>query len=134
MSGVITVAVSVCLFDDISLTSYPIESEIKAHVIFPILGSAYIAAISNKKKKIIAACIFISTIRNPKDPEISSQAKKILASHTPTSELVKKAKSVLVSRLNINEKNGTLEEAFSQNELDKIYTEFYMKHSINGNA
>lgn len=128
------VPVSVCVFDDIAITSYPIKSSYKAHEVYQKLGNFYLASISNEKKKMIAACVFISSIKDSKSRELAIIAKEIFEKNTHTKEQQKQAKSLLVSRVNINEMNGTIVNAFSQKELDKIFTEFFINYSTNGSS
>ncbi|AFI89734.1 MULTISPECIES: hypothetical protein [Pectobacterium] len=128
------IPISVCVFDDISITSYPIKIDCNAHEVYPECGNFYLASISNEKKKIIAACVFISSIKDSKSHELASIAKEIFEKNTHTEEQHKQAKKLLVSRLNINDMNGTIVEVLSQNELDIIFTDFYINNSTNGSA
>ncbi|EKF7120915.1 negative control protein of sporulation, partial [Escherichia coli] len=123
------IPVRVCVFDDISITSYPIKSNYNAHEAYPDFGNFYLASIINEKKKIIAACVFISSIKDSKSRELAAIAKEIFEKNIHTKEQHKQAKNLLVSRVNINYTNGTIVDAFSQKELDRIFTEFYMNYS-----
>ncbi|HFZ9217077.1 TPA: hypothetical protein ACIPE5_004952 [Salmonella enterica subsp. diarizonae serovar 61:r:-] len=88
------VPVSVCVFDDIAITSYPIKSSYKAHEVYQKLGNFYLASISNEKKKMIAACVFISSIKDSKSRELAIIAKEIFEkkySHKRTTKTSKKS-------------------------------------------
>lgn len=128
------IPVRVCVFDDISITSYPIKSNYNAHEAYPEFGYFYLASIINEKKKMTAACVFISSIKDSKSRELGTIAKEIFEKNIHTKEQHKQAKKLLVSRVNINDMNGTIVDAFSQKELDRIFTEFYMNYSTNGSA
>jgi len=98
------------------------------------LNNAYIAGIRNKKGKIIGSGIFISSISNPKSDDLRDAAAGIFRTHKVTENLMRKAVSIPVGKLNINLKYGTIENAFSESELNMVYADFYMKNSISGNA
>ncbi|MGG6136140.1 hypothetical protein ACQV2E_09750 [Pantoea allii] len=88
----------------------------------------------NNEKKIVAACIFISSIEDKTDPQLSDVAYAIFNSHNPTKVFVGDIYSIPLSRLKVNLDNGTVEEAFSETEIEMLYSDFYFKNSTEGNA
>jgi hypothetical protein len=130
----LTIPVSLCIYDDVSLTVYPVKTGYTPEISYKELNNAYIAGIRNKKGKIIGSGIFISSISNPKSDDLRDAAAGIFRSHKVTENIMRKAVSIPVGKLNINLEHGTIENAFSENELNMVYADFYMKNSISGNA
>lgn len=89
------IPISVCVFDDISITSYPIKIDCNAHEVYPECGNFYLASISNEKKKIIAACVFISSIKDSKSHELASIAKEIFEKTLTQKNNINKQKNSL---------------------------------------
>ncbi|MFZ5262632.1 hypothetical protein ACOY7H_06515, partial [Enterobacter roggenkampii] len=91
----------------------------------------------------IPAAAGIVNLRYKSCPEMAGQdqsddlrdaAAGIFRSHKVTENLMRKAASIPVGKLNINLEYGTIENAFSESELNMVYADFYMKNSISGNA
>lgn len=129
----LTIPVSLCIYDDVSITVYPVDTGYDTELTYNELQNAYIVGIRNKKKKIIGAGIMISTIPNPNE-SLRDAAAGIFRNHKVTTSLMRKADSLPAGKLRINLDNGTLKDAFSEHELNVLYTDFYMKNSISGNA
>ncbi|WP_455865697.1 negative control protein of sporulation [Pantoea agglomerans] len=129
----LTIPVSLCIYDDVSITVYPVETGYDTELTYNDLKNAYIIGIRNKKKKIIGAGVVISTIPFPNEL-LMDAAACIFRKHKVTASLMRKADSLPAGKLRINLDNGTLKDAFSEHELNVLYTDFYMKNSISGNA
>ncbi|PHM39167.1 hypothetical protein Xmau_03073 [Xenorhabdus mauleonii] len=130
----LNIPISLCIYTDVTQTKYDIDTGFKADETYNVLKTAYIVGIRNKKKKIIAAGIFISNIEDKSEPKLADVAINMFENHEPTKKLVKEIHSMPISRLRINLKNGTIQDAFSEREIDMLYTDFYMSNSINGTA
>nr|WDS96445.1 hypothetical protein VW1_00017 [Enterobacter sp.] len=130
----LTIPVSLCIYDDISLTVYPVKTGYNPEKTYNELNNAYIAGVRNNRGKIIGAGIFISSISNPKSDDLRDAAAGIFKNHKVTESLMRQAVSIPVGKLNVNLEHGTIEDAFSEGELNMVYADFYMKNSISGNA
>ncbi|PKC45532.1 hypothetical protein [Pantoea ananatis] len=130
----INIPISVCVYSGPTQTTYDVKTEFKTTDVYKALKTAYIAGIRNNEKKIVAACIFISSIEDKTDPQLSDVAYAIFNSHTPTKVFVGDIYSIPLSRLKVNLDNGTIEEAFSETEIEMLYSDFYFKNSTEGNA
>lgn len=128
------IGVSVCVYSGEIQTKYDINTGIKPDAAYDALKTAYIAGIRDKKGRLLAAGIFISSLDNKKDPRLAEVAHEMFSSHKPTKDLVKKLYSIPLSRLRINLENGTVQQAFSDFETDLLYADFYLNHSIDGHA
>lgn len=129
----LTVPVSLCIYDDVSITVYPVETGFDSELTYRDFKNAYIVGIRNKKKKIIGAGIMISTIESANEL-LMDAASGIFRQHKVTAALMRKADTLPSAKLKFHLEHGTLKEAFSEYELNIIYAEFYMKNSISGNA
>lgn len=130
----LNIPISLCIYSGPTQTKYDVQTDIKVEDAYNSLKTAYIVGIRNKSQKILAAGIFISSIEDRKDPKLADVAYEIFKAHQPTKKLVKDIFSLPIARLKINLENGTIQEAFSDLETDKLFTDFYMNNSIDGKA
>ncbi|WFQ80603.1 negative control protein of sporulation [Xenorhabdus sp. SF857] len=130
----LNIPIALCIYTDTTQTRYDVDTGFKANEAYEILKTAYIVGMRNKKKKLIAAGIFISSIEDKTDPKLSDVALMMFEKHKPTEKIIKEMRSMPISRLRFNLANGTVQQAFSEREIDILFTEFYMKNSIGGTA
>lgn len=128
------IALSVCLYSGNSQTVYDVKTGIPAENSYNELGTSYIAGIRNKNQKIIAAIVFISSIADKNDPRLADVTYRLFELLTPTKNLVKEIYSLPVSRLKLNLNNGSVEQAFSEDEINMLFTDFFIQNSIEGSA
>ncbi|ENJ7629783.1 negative control protein of sporulation [Salmonella enterica] len=116
------------------ITTYPIELPFPQDSAYQILKNAYIAGIRNKKGRILASIVFLTETENSGSEGFIENVQKLFSSYEQTKSLVKKAVSVPVSKLRINLENGSISQAFSESELEMLFSEFYFNNSISGRA
>jgi hypothetical protein len=132
--GMVNIPVSLCVFSGSTQTTYDVNTGIAADSAYHNLQNAYIAGIREKNGKITAACVFVSSLADRTSPRMAEIVYTIFDSHNPTKEFTKHIASLPLSKLNINLKNGSLKQAFSDSELTMLYADFFFKYSVEGNG
>lgn len=127
-----SIPLSLCVYSNPTQTKYDIDTGFNAEQEYKNLKSAYIVGIRDKSGKIMAASVFLSDIDDKKDAKLADVSAEIFKQHKPTKHLVPKIHTMPISKLKFNLTNGTIKDAFSENEIDMLYTDFYMKNSIDG--
>lgn len=130
----LTIPLSLCVHNDIGITVYPVKTDIDTDIAHSKLKNVYIVGIKNKNKKIVCSAIFLSSIENNKDGKLAEVVIEILKRHKSTEELVKDIDSMPTGKIMWDMKNGSITDILSESELNKLYLDFYFKHSVSGNA
>lgn len=129
----VIIPIRLCVYSgDAMITTYPIELPFPQDSAYQILKNAYIAGIRNKKGRILASIVFLTETENSGSEEFIENVQKLFSSYEQTKSLVKKAVSAPVSKLRINLENGSISQAFSESELEMLFSEFYFNNSISG--
>lgn len=130
----LTIPLSLCVHNDIGITVYPVKTDIDTDIAHSKLKNVYIVGIKNINKKIVCSAIFLSSIENNKDGKLAEVVIEILKQHESTRELVKDIDSMPTGKIMWDMKNGSITDVLSESELNKLYLDFYFKHSVSGNA
>lgn len=128
----INIPVSLCVYSGDTQTTWEVSTGFNTDEAFDLLRTAYIAGIRNKNKQLTAATLFLSSLEDKNDPRLSEVVFQIFSSHNPTRMLVADIYSIPVGRLKINLENGTLKDAFSEQEINMLYADFYSSNSHGG--
>ncbi|UWS33070.1 MULTISPECIES: negative control protein of sporulation [Erwinia] len=129
----LSIPLSLCIYDDVSITVYPVETGHNPTQTYKDLKNAYIVGIRNSKRKILAAGVILSSIDNTCE-QLAEAAAGIFAAHKVTAHLLTDAVSLPASKLQLHLDKGSIEEALSESELNMLYADFYVNHSVAGNA
>lgn len=130
----LTIPLSLCVHNDIGITVYPVKTDFDTDIAHSKLKNVYIVGIKNKDKKIVCSAIFLSSIENNKDGKLAEVVIEILKQHKSTEELVKDISSMPTGKIMWDVKNGSINNVLSESEINKLYLDFYFKHSVSGNA
>lgn len=130
----LTIPLSLCVHNDIGITVYPVKTNFDTDIAHSKLKNVYIVGIKNKDKKIVCSAIFLSSIENNKDGKLAEVVIEILNQHKSTEELVKDINSMPTGKIMWDMKNGSINDVLSESEINKLYLDFYFKHSVSGNA
>lgn len=130
----LTIPLSLCVHNDIGITVYPVKTDFDTDIAHSKLKNVYIVGIKNKDKKIVCSAIFLSSIENNKDGKLAEVVIEILKQHKSTEELVKDISSMPTGKIMWDMKNGSINNVLSESEINKLYLDFYFKHSVSGNA
>ncbi|MDN0089385.1 negative control protein of sporulation [Yersinia nurmii] len=130
----LTIPLSLCVYNDMAITVYPVETGLDTDIAHTKLKNVYIVGIRNKNKKIVCSAIFLSSIENNKDGKLAEVVMEILKQHSPTEKLIKDIDSMPTGKIMWDMKDGSIVDVLSESELNKLYFDFYLKHSVSGNA
>lgn len=130
----LTIPLSLCVYNDVTITVYPVETNIDAVLAHTKLRNVYIVGIKNKEKKIVCSTMLLSSIDDNKDGKLAEVVIEILKQHKPTKELIKNIDSMPTGKLMWDIKNGSITDVLSEHDRNKLYTEFYLKHSVFSNS